>query len=179
MLRYAHLLLDDLLDHLPAVGNVVHLLGSSGRNNDDTVLVSDDGITRADDDSSAADHAIALPWLHESGTLLGCGGEREGVQAVSNESVGVADGAVSDEASDLRTQYRVCTRASHIPCHAHTTLSDWNMPHRVEHGRMRMFLHLWVHARCKVDRRRRPDDEAAKQFSWMEFKNQSIRSKAS
>jgi hypothetical protein len=97
----ADLLLDNLLDLLTAVGDVVHLLGSGSRDNDDSILVTNDGISGANNNASAVDHAVALPGLHGSGALLGGGGVGEGVEAIADQGVGVADRAVSDEAANL------------------------------------------------------------------------------
>jgi hypothetical protein len=74
-------------DCSPAVGNVVDLLGSGGRNDNDAVLVTDNGIAGADSDAAAADDTLRLPRLHGGGALLGSGREREGGDAVADHGV--------------------------------------------------------------------------------------------
>mmetsp|Transcript_2936 Transcript_2936/g.9636 ORF Transcript_2936/g.9636 Transcript_2936/m.9636 type:complete len:372 (-) Transcript_2936:358-1473(-) len=98
---FHELLLDDALDGLPVVGDLVHLLRGRGGHHDHAVLVADDRIPGAHDHAAALDDAITLPGLHDRGALLGRGGVGEDGEAVVEELVRVAHGAVGHQAADV------------------------------------------------------------------------------
>ena len=80
---------------------LIHLLCDGSWDDDDAILVADDGVSRADDHLAALDDAVALPRLHEGRALLGGSREGEDREAVANELIRVADGAVGHEAADV------------------------------------------------------------------------------
>ena len=94
------LLLDNVLDLLPTMSDAVNHLGNLGGDDDDTVLISNDGITGADHGARNTDDAVALPGLHGGRALSGSGGVREAGEAVVDDLIGVADGAIRDEAAN-------------------------------------------------------------------------------
>ena len=55
--------LDDVFDNLARVRDVVNLLRVRRRHDDDTVLITDDRITRSHDDTTARDDTVRLPRL--------------------------------------------------------------------------------------------------------------------
>mmetsp|Transcript_24231 Transcript_24231/g.69668 ORF Transcript_24231/g.69668 Transcript_24231/m.69668 type:complete len:232 (-) Transcript_24231:17-712(-) len=83
------------------MSNAVNHLGNLGRDDDHTVLISNDGITGADHGARNTDDAIALPGLHGGRALPGSGGVREAGEAIVNNLIGVTDGAIRDEAANV------------------------------------------------------------------------------
>mmetsp|Transcript_1536 Transcript_1536/g.3281 ORF Transcript_1536/g.3281 Transcript_1536/m.3281 type:complete len:250 (+) Transcript_1536:355-1104(+) len=95
------LLLHDLLNDLPSVRDAVHRLRHLRRHHHHAVLIPDDGVPRPHRHAREVHDLVAPPGLHGRGTLTCRGAVGEAGEAVVDDLVGVADGAVGDEASDL------------------------------------------------------------------------------
>jgi len=83
------------------MSNAVNHLGNLGRDNDDTILISNDGVTGTNHGTRNADDAIAFPGLHGGRSLSSSGGVREAGEAIVNDLIGVTDGAIRDEAANV------------------------------------------------------------------------------
>lgn len=93
---FYQLFLHDLLNLLAAMGDAMDKLGNLGGNDNNAVLISNDGITGADNCSTEADYIIALPGLHSGRTLAGSCSVGEARETVVNNLVSVADGSIGD-----------------------------------------------------------------------------------
>mmetsp|Transcript_13785 Transcript_13785/g.29976 ORF Transcript_13785/g.29976 Transcript_13785/m.29976 type:complete len:228 (+) Transcript_13785:1404-2087(+) len=83
------------------MSNAVHCFCNLGRNNDNTILITDNGITRANDSTRNANDSVALPRLHGGRTLTGSGSVRKAREAVVDNLIGITNGTVSDETANV------------------------------------------------------------------------------
>jgi len=80
------LFLHNFFDHFTSVGDIVNLLCDLSRNNDDTILVTNNSITGANRHSTDTHYFVACPWLHSSGALA-----RGGAVAKARETITVKE----------------------------------------------------------------------------------------
>jgi hypothetical protein len=88
--------LDNVLDHFPAVGNIINLLGMGCGDYHGAILIPNDRVTGADNYTSTVNHGVAGPGLMDVRSLPWGGRVRKDREAIFSEDRRVTDGTIGD-----------------------------------------------------------------------------------